>query len=316
MLEVKHLAKHFGEKAAVKNVSFQVNQGDAFGLLGPNGAGKSTTISMITGLLSPDEGEISMHGKTMRKHPKFLKQRIGLVPQTIALYDMMNARENLEFWGTVYGITGSALKDNVNWCLQVAGLEDNSKQLVKKYSGGMQRRLNIAVGMIHRPEVLIMDEPTVGIDPQSRNHILETVKNLNRQGVTIIYTSHYMEEVQFLCERLAIMDHGQVIAYGDLNDVRQLAGTLATITIDTQGDLTALVAELQQDLSLKQVQNKEGALVMQSTNAASAVSKAVLAMSRHGLQPTKINVEEPNLESAFLHLTGRQLRDGGDGASA
>ncbi|MFD1677864.1 ABC transporter ATP-binding protein [Alicyclobacillus fodiniaquatilis] len=316
MLEVKHLAKHFGEKAAVKNVSFQVNQGDAFGLLGPNGAGKSTTISMITGLLSPDEGEISMHGKTMRKHPKFLKQRIGLVPQTIALYDMMNARENLEFWGTVYGITGSALKDNVNWCLQVAGLEDNSKQLVKKYSGGMQRRLNIAVGMIHRPEVLIMDEPTVGIDPQSRNHILETVKNLNRQGVTIIYTSHYMEEVQFLCERLAIMDHGQVIAYGDLNDVRQLAGTLATITIDTQGDLTALVAELQQDLSLKQVQNKEGALVMQSTNAASAVSKAVLAMSRHGLQPTKINVEEPNLESAFLHLTGRQLRDGWDGASA
>ncbi|WAH38225.1 ABC transporter ATP-binding protein [Alicyclobacillus dauci] len=314
MLEVSHLSKRFSDKYAVKNVSFQVNQGDSFGLLGPNGAGKSTTISMVTGLLSPDEGEVTMHGKTMRKHPKFLKQRIGLVPQTIALYDTLTARENLEFWGTVYGITGSKLKDNVNWCLRVAGLEDNTKQLVKKYSGGMQRRLNIAVGMIHRPEVLIMDEPTVGIDPQSRNHILQTVKDLNKQGITVIYTSHYMEEVQFLCERLAIMDHGQVIAYGSLNDVRQLAGTLATITIEAQGDLDSILKELQQDLSLKNLQNRDGALVLQSTNAAAAVSKVVLAMSQHGLQPANINVEEPNLEAAFLHLTGRQLRDGGEGA--
>lgn len=315
MLEVSHLSKRFGSKTAVKNVSFQVNQGDSFGLLGPNGAGKSTTISMITGLISPDEGEISIHGKTMRQHPKYLKQRIGLVPQTIALYGMLNARENLEFWGTVYGISGAKLKDNVAWCLKVAGLEENSKQLVKNYSGGMQRRLNIAVGMIHRPEILIMDEPTVGIDPQSRNHILETVKDLNREGITVIYTSHYMEEVQFLCERLAIMDHGQVIAYGDLDDVRQLAGTLATITMEVHGELKPVISELQQDLTLKQVQGTGNALVLQSTNAASAVSKAVMVMSRHGIQPVKIAVEEPNLESAFLHLTGRQLRDGQDGVS-
>lgn len=316
MLEVQSLTKQFGGIRAVNNVSFQVAQGDAFGLLGPNGAGKSTTISMLTGLLAPDSGEVSLHGHGLSKHARYVKQRIGLVPQSIALYENLNARENLEFWGAIYGVSGGRLRDNIEWCLDVAGLKDHAKQLVKKYSGGMQRRLNIAAGMIHRPELLIMDEPTVGIDPQSRNHILETVRKLNVEGMTVIYTSHYMEEVQFLCRRLAIMDQGEMIAYGNLDDVRQLAGSLATITIEVHGDATKVLAELKQDLSLTQVTRVANNLVFLCKDAASGVSKAITSLSQNHLQANRIDIQEPNLESAFLHLTGRQLRDVKEGASA
>jgi ABC-2 type transport system ATP-binding protein len=316
MLEVRNLRKQFGKRIAVNNVSFQVHQGDAFGLLGPNGAGKSTTISLIAGLLSADGGEVSLHGHTLSKNPRYVKQRIGLVPQSIALYEELTARENLEFWGTIYGVTGSRLKDNVNWCLEVAGLKDHARQVVSKFSGGMKRRLNIAVGMIHRPELLIMDEPTVGIDPQSRKHILETVKRLNREGMTVIYTSHYMEEVQYLCTRLAIMDHGQMIAYGDLDDVRQLAGSLTTVHMEVSGDPTSVVDELRRDMAFKAVQCTGSTVVFQCTDAGQGVSRAVASLSRYGLQPVRIEIEEPNLETAFLHLTGRQLRDAGEGVSA
>lgn len=313
MLEVQNLTKRFGEKTAVNNVSFQVHPGDAFGLLGPNGAGKSTTISMIAALLSPDSGEVLLDGHSIKRDERYVKERIGLVPQTIALYDHMTAEENLQFWGTVYGLTGSKLKDNIDWCLQVAGLAEHRKQIVKKYSGGMQRRLNIAVGMVHRPQVLIMDEPTVGIDPQSRNHILETVKQLNSDGTTVIYTSHYMEEVQFLCKRLAIMDQGKMIAYGNLDDVKQVAGTLATIGMAVSGDATSAAEMLRQDMSLQQVTVVDGKIVFQAAEAANAVAKAVMALSKLDVQPAGISIEEPNLEAAFLHLTGRQLRDEEEG---
>ncbi|MCL6633605.1 MAG: ABC transporter ATP-binding protein [Alicyclobacillus herbarius] len=250
MLEVVRLTKKFGAHKAVDGVSFSVQPGDAFGLLGPNGAGKSTTISMISGLLVPDDGEVLLDGRSLRKNPRYLKQRIGLVPQSIALYEHLTAEENLKFWGTIYGLYGARLADNVNWCLKVAGLESHRKEQVKKFSGGMQRRLNIAVGMIHRPEILIMDEPTVGIDPQSRNHILETVRELNQDGMAIIYTSHYEE------------------------------------------------------------------LLLQTQDAASGVARAVGILRGFQLQPASIEIQEPNLEAAFLHLTGRQLRDGREGVSA
>ncbi|OFW81586.1 MAG: export ABC transporter ATP-binding protein [Alicyclobacillus sp. RIFOXYA1_FULL_53_8] len=310
MLEVHGLTKSFATNTAVKGVSFQVHPGDAFGLLGPNGAGKSTTISMMTGLLKPDKGEIILNGQSLEKNPRYVKQRIGLVPQSIALYEHLSAEENLHFWGNIYGMTGNQLRENTDWCLDVAGLKDYRKQAVKKYSGGMMRRLNIAVGMIHRPEVLIMDEPTVGIDPQSRNHILQTVRQLNRDGMTVIYTSHYMEEVEYLCTRLAIMDHGQMIAYGALKDVRQLAGALSTVTLEVNGELAAAAAELRQDLTFRQVTVTEQTLLLQVQEAGVAISKAVLVLSRHQLQPQRIDISQPNLESAFLHLTGRQLRDG------
>jgi len=314
MLTVQTVTKRFGEHIAVHRVSFEVRQGDAFGLLGPNGAGKSTTISMITGLITTDEGDISLQGHSIKQDPNYLKRRIGLVPQNIALYETLTARENLEFWGTIYGLSGSRLRDATQWCLKLAGLTDNARQPVKQYSGGMKRRLNIAVGLIHRPELLIMDEPTVGIDPQSRNHILETVQTLVRDGMTIIYTSHYMEEVQQLCKRLAVIDKGHVIAAGSLHDVLELAGSSTTITLHATGDVHTVASELRQDLSLEQVQSHESTLTLLAANASSAVSKAVLALSRHNLQPTGIHVQEPNLEAAFLKLTGRQLRDEGESA--
>ncbi|WP_026963054.1 ABC transporter ATP-binding protein [Alicyclobacillus herbarius] len=316
MLEVVRLTKKFGAHKAVDGVSFSVQPGDAFGLLGPNGAGKSTTISMISGLLVPDDGEVLLDGRSLRKNPRYLKQRIGLVPQSIALYEHLTAEENLKFWGTIYGLYGARLADNVNWCLKVAGLESHRKEQVKKFSGGMQRRLNIAVGMIHRPEILIMDEPTVGIDPQSRNHILETVRELNQDGMAIIYTSHYMEEVQFLCKRLAIIDHGQMIAYGHLDDIRQLAGTLSTIRMVVKGDLSQAVVALKNDLAFQTVQNDNEELLLQTQDAASGVAKAVGILRGFQLQPASIEIQEPNLEAAFLHLTGRQLRDGREGVSA
>jgi len=316
MLEVHNLTKRFGQKAAVDNISFQVNVGDAFGLLGPNGAGKSTTISVIAGLLTPDSGEVLLDGQSLRKNPRYLKQRIGLVPQTIALYDHLSAEENLRFWGTIYGVTGKQLSDNIEWCLDVAGLKDYRKQRVKKFSGGMQRRLNIAVGMIHRPQLLIMDEPTVGIDPQSRNHILETVRSLNGEGMTVIYTSHYMEEVQYLCKRLVIMDDGRMIAYGNMDEVKQLAGTLATVRMEVSGDGSAAAAVLKQDTALQNVLFADGQLVFQAADAATAVGRAVMALSTLDMQPVGIKIEEPNLEAAFLHLTGRQLRDMGEGQTA
>jgi ABC-2 type transport system ATP-binding protein len=316
VLEVRNLTKRFGRITAVDGVSFQVGKGDAFGLLGPNGAGKSTTIALICGLLSADEGEVMLDGQSLVRHPQYVKQRIGIVPQNLALYEDLTARENLQFWGMVYGVRGPELRSNIDWCLEVAGLSEHARQPVRKFSGGMKRRLNIAAGMVHRPEVLIMDEPTVGIDPQSRNHILETVRGLNREGMTVIYTSHYMEEVEYLCQRLAIMDHGRIIAYGTLEDVCQLAGSLATIRIDTTGDSDSVAAELRRDLSLVNVQVQERTLILQAQDAAAAVSRVVAALARHQLQPVRIDVQEPDLEAVFLHLTGRQLRDSGEGGAA
>ncbi|QSO54455.1 ABC transporter ATP-binding protein [Alicyclobacillus curvatus] len=309
MLEVESLYKRFGHNVAVNNVSFQVQDGDSFGLLGPNGAGKSTTLAMMTGLLIADKGEVRLDGHTLKSDPKYLKRKMGLVPQSIALYENLTAEENLKFWGQVYGVGGSALQENVLWSLEVAGLTDHKKQLAKRFSGGMQRRLNIAVALIHRPSILIMDEPTVGIDPQSRNHILETVKNLNRDGVTVIYTSHYMEEVQYLCQRLAIMDNGEMIAYGDLEDVRQLAGAKSTVTLEIAGNSREVVQALKQDLTFQDVQHEGSAVVFQAQEAASAISRAVSIIANKGAELQKIDVAQPNLETAFLHLTGRRLRD-------
>lgn len=318
MLEVKSLRKKFAQNVAVDDVSFQVRPGDAFGLLGPNGAGKSTTISMIAGLLIPDQGEVVLDGHTLRHNARYVKRNIGLVPQSIALYEHLTAEENLRYWGKVYGVSSTTLTDNLKWCLQVAGLTEYRQQRVSRFSGGMQRRLNIAVGMIHRPKILIMDEPTVGIDPQSRNHILETVRQLNEDGMTVVYTSHYMEEVEFLCRRLAIMDGGELIAYGDLDDVRQLAGAKSTVTLEVDGDIRSVVEELRHDDTFENVQGEGTGLVFQAQDAGRAVSRAVTVLSGNGVLLQRIDVQQPNLETAFLHLTGRQLRDdangGGDGA--
>jgi ABC-2 type transport system ATP-binding protein len=312
VLEVRDLRKTYGSHVAVNGVSFTVSPGDAFGLLGPNGAGKSTTIAMVSGLIQPDSGEVLLQGHSLRAHPRFVKQRLGLVPQHIALHERLTAEENLRYWGQVYGVHGARLRDNVEWCLRVAGLTDHRKQRVERFSGGMKRRLNIAVGLIHRPEVLIMDEPTVGIDAQSRNHILDTVRELNRDGMTVIYTSHYMQEVEYLCNRLAILDHGRMIAYGALDDVRLLAGGLSTVRMDLDGDPAPALDALQQAVPAERVEAGEGRISFHVRDPGPAVGKAVLALSQYGIAPLRIDIERPNLEAAFLQLTGRRLRDGGD----
>ncbi|MCG2821758.1 MAG: ATP-binding cassette domain-containing protein, partial [Candidatus Atribacteria bacterium] len=222
MVEVKKLTKIYDARKAVDGISFEIKKGEVFGLLGPNGAGKTTTISMLSCLISPTSGDAHIEEKSIIKEPIEVKKRIGVVPQDIALYPTLSAKENLFFWGEMYGLSGRRLKEKVDEVLQVVGLTERSKDRINKYSGGMKRRINIAVGLLPSPKLLILDEPTVGVDPQSRTNILETLKGLNKNGLTILYTSHYMEEVEFLCDRIAIMDLGKIIAQGTQNELRLL----------------------------------------------------------------------------------------------
>ncbi|MFZ1792599.1 MAG: ATP-binding cassette domain-containing protein, partial [Anaerolineae bacterium] len=223
ILQLNQLIRQFGEAWAVKGISFEIGEGEIFSLLGPNGAGKTTTISMLSTLLAPTKGDATIGGYSITKRPNEVRKIIGIVPQEIALYDELTAQENLNFWGQLYGLSGSQLKTRVSEALEHIGLADKAKQRVSTFSGGMKRRVNIAAGLLHRPRVLFMDEPTVGVDPQSRRAILDMVKNLNKQGMTVLYTTHYMEEAEELSNRIGIMDHGELIAIGTRNElIRQI----------------------------------------------------------------------------------------------
>lgn len=309
ILEVEGLSKSFGKLQAVANVSFQVEQGEAFGLLGPNGAGKSTTISMLFGLLTPDQGNIRVSGRTMKEDPAAAKRSLGYVPQEIALYPELSAKENLVFWGRLYGLAGTHLKERVDHVLEVVGLAERAKGKVGTFSGGMKRRINIAAALLHEPQILIMDEPTVGIDPQSRNHILETVKQLNQQGLTIIYTSHYMEEVEYLCSRIGIIDHGQIIALGTVPELRRIVGDDAEITITVPGMDQGLVERLARLEHVRQARLQGDELIVTSPLPAMALSAVSTFLAEAGVTMRSIRIAEPNLETVFLQLTGRALRD-------
>lgn len=309
ILEVSGLSKSFGKLVAVSDVSFRVTEGESFGLLGPNGAGKSTTISMLFGLLTPDTGSILVSGQTMQANPLAVKRCLGYVPQEIALYPELTAQENLAFWGRLYGLSGSKLQARIAEVLEVVGLSERARGKVGTFSGGMKRRINIAAALLHEPRLLIMDEPTVGIDPQSRNHILETVKQLNQQGMSIIYTSHYMEEVEYLCSRIGIIDHGQIIALGTVAELRRIVGEDSEIILTVQGlapDALAQLAELPQVRSAR-LQGDD--LVVVSPQPALALGGISTLLAEQGISMRSIKVNEPNLESVFLHLTGRALRD-------
>ncbi|MDZ4168184.1 MAG: ABC transporter ATP-binding protein [Coriobacteriia bacterium] len=335
IVEVRELVKRFGELCAVDGVSFSIESGEIFGLLGPNGAGKTTTISMISCLLAPDEGDVLVDGHSVLTHSTEVRRVLGIVPQEIALYPTLTAAENLRFWGRMYGLSGSALADAVAYGLQMAGLEDKAKVRVETFSGGMKRRINIAAGVLHRPRVLLMDEPTVGIDPQSRNHILDTVRELNRDGMTVIYTSHYMEEVEALCDRIAIVDHGRVIASGTLPELRELVGDEDHIRIALGGGVEAgedagepadsdavsdeplptspeVLAALEAVRAVAGVSRAEAvgsSLELLSPDAAATLGRVVEAIASAGAPLRSIEIVEPDLESVFLHLTGRGLRD-------
>jgi len=309
IVQVSGLTKRFDDLVAVNDVNFEIAEGEIFGLLGPNGAGKTTTISMISCLIEPNAGDITVDGHSVKKEASAVKRALGVVPQEIALYPALSAAENLSFWGQMYGLHGQALKDAVAEALKLAGLEDRAKERIEKYSGGMKRRINIAAGILHRPRVILMDEPTVGIDPQSRNHILETVKELNHSGMTVLYTSHYMEEVEFLCHRIAIMDHGTIIAMGTLDELREIVGSMDVVEIlvkDVSDERLEAVRGIEGVTGADRI---EDGLRVLTASSGSILGKTILTLESDGSHVASVSVTEPNLESVFLHLTGKSLRD-------
>jgi len=309
IVDVSGLVKRFDELVAVDDVSFEIQRGEVYGLLGPNGAGKTTTISMVSCLIEPTAGSITVDGHDAAREPGALKQTLGIVPQDVALYPTLTAAENLRFWGSMYGLSGSALDSAVTEALELAGLADRSKERIEKYSGGMKRRINIAAGILHKPKVLLMDEPTVGIDPQSRNHILETVKGLNASGMTVLYTSHYMEEVEYLCDRIAIMDHGRIIAEGTLNELRDVVGGMDVVAVKVSGVTPDVLERVRAIEGVERAEGTEDALEVLTRSSGSIMGRLVTTLESEGAHVTSVSVTEPDLESVFLHLTGKSLRD-------
>jgi ABC-2 type transport system ATP-binding protein len=311
ILEVQNLVKKFGDFTAVDGVSFDIQEGEVFSLLGPNGAGKTTTISMLSCLLEPTSGEALIGGHKISSDTMEVKRIIGVVPQDIALYEELSARENLTFWGQMYGLGGNALKNRVNEVLEQIGLADRAKDKIKTYSGGMKRRVNIGVGLLHQPRVLFMDEPTVGIDPQSRRSILDSVKELNRAGMTVLYTTHYMEEAEELSNRVGIVDHGKMIAIGTQKELTQTVGENETLRLHTGEDVDSapLIAALEGLPEVIQASAADDTVVLIVKEADDALPPVLGKAALLGYKIRSVDIQEPNLEAVFLHLTGRALRD-------
>lgn len=308
-IELRNLVKRYGGSLAVDNISLKIEKGEIFGLLGPNGAGKSTTIKMIIGLLKPDRGEIYVKGMDIRKDSLAVKRILGLVPQDIAIYDGITARENVEFFGKLYGLRGENLKKGADEALEFTGLKDKEKEKPKKFSGGMKRRLNIACAIVHQPEIIIMDEPTVGIDAQSRNHILASVKELNKRGATIIYTSHYMEEVETIANRVGIIDYGKLIALGTKDELKKQLSTDEKILIEAVNIRFNPVDEIKKLNGITNVSLKGNKIEILTPNAQQVLQDILFILSKENVTVRNISLQEPDLENVFLSLTGRNLRD-------
>jgi ABC-2 type transport system ATP-binding protein len=311
ILEVRDLVKKYGDLVAVKGISFDIQEGEIFSLLGPNGAGKTTTISILSTLLTPTSGDASVCGYSVTKDPMAVKKSIGVVPQEIALYDEMSALENLKFWGQMYNLSGKALSMRVNEVLEQIGLKDRAKERIKTYSGGMKRRVNIAVGLLHKPRLLFMDEPTVGIDPQSRRAILESVKELNQSGMTILYTTHYMEEAQELSDRVGIIDYGELIALGTQAELTAQVGETDTLILHLgeKEDPVYLAESLSGMDGVLQANPTDHEVAIVTPSAEELLAPVVSRVNELGYSIYSVDMREPNLEAVFLHLTGRALRD-------
>jgi ABC-2 type transport system ATP-binding protein len=294
LINAQNIHKAWGKIVAVSDLSLEIQRGELFGLLGPNGAGKSTTIGMLIGLVAPDRGSVEMNGRP----PTDLatRSKIGFAPQNLSLYGELTGAENLEFFGALYGLAGKALRDRVKWALQLAGLEDRSRHRVSTYSGGMKRRLNIAVALIHKPEMLLLDEPTVGVDPQSRNHIFQWIEQLNREGLTILYTTHYMEEAQRLCQRVAIIDGGKLLALDTVDSLitKHGGGSLAQGTVDHVPSGVSLPGKLRGG---------------QWRHETATPLEEITRLTQAGVRFQTVQITRPDLESVFLALTGKTLRD-------
>jgi ABC-2 type transport system ATP-binding protein len=311
ILEVQDLVKKYGDFTAVKGITFDIKQGEIFSLLGPNGAGKTTTIAMLSTLYTPTAGNAIIDGHSIIKEPMAVRQVIGVVPQDLALYEDLTARENLIFWGQMYDLSGKALSNRVDEVLEQIGLADKAKNRVKTYSGGMKRRVNIGVGLLHKPRLLFMDEPTVGIDPQSRRAILDTVKDLNKQGMTVLYTTHYMEEAQELSDRVGIIDHGELIALGTQKELTQQVGQTETLVLHVgeNDDPEALASALNGVAGVQEAEATDHEVSVVCPEAEDVLAAVVTKANERGIKIHSIDIREPNLEAVFLHLTGRALRD-------
>lgn len=308
LVEVKNLVKRYKDVLAVDNVNLDIAEGEIFGLLGPNGAGKTTTINAMIGLTKADSGEISIFGKKFKDFESEIKRHLGVVPQDIAIFEDLTAYENLCYFGKLYGLNGSLLKERVEEALEFTGLLERKKQYPKKFSNGMKRRLNIACALIHHPKLIILDEPTVGIDPQSRNHILQSMKKLNENGSTIIYISHYMEEIEEICTRIVIMDHGRVIAKGTKDELKELVTSDERIVIKLSLVNYTFVENIKKLPGVTDADVKENELtVISKKNSKNLIG--ILNYVAESSEILSVNVERPSLETVFLTLTGRTLRD-------
>jgi ABC-2 type transport system ATP-binding protein len=309
VLWCKDLRKRFKERLAVDGVGFEVAPGETYGLLGPNGAGKTTTISMICGLLRRDGGEVTVAGASLDRDPGQVKAAIGYVPQDVALYPDLSGLENLRFWGRMYGLAGRDLAERVETTLEVVGLTERAGDKVGDYSGGMERRLNIAAGLLHRPRLLVLDEPTAGVDPQSRNAILTQVEALGGEGVGVLYTTHYMEEAERLCDRVGIIDQGRLIAEGTRRELVARVGERDRIELAATGDLAALAAAAARLEGVDEASVVAGGIHLVARDAGPLLPRLLEAAEHAGAQVTSVELVEPDLEAVFLHLTGKALRD-------
>ncbi len=307
VIEVEDVRKRYGPTVALDGVSLSVEPGELFGLLGPNGAGKTTLMSILAGLTDPDGGSVRLFGKPFTTADRDLRRQVGLATQDLAVYPELTARENLTFFGKLYGLRGHDLRDRVAGMLDAVELTDRADDRAGTFSGGMKRRLNLAVAVVHRPQVLLLDEPTTGVDPQSRNHIFERVKALNAAGLTVVYTSHYMEEVQTLCTRIAVLDGGQVRACDTLPNLLRMFDAVARLRLPTTP--TGLADRLAAVPGVKRVQPTADGLDILAADLAPILPKLLTTCAGFGVEPTALDLDQPTLERVFLHLTGRGLRD-------
>jgi ABC-2 type transport system ATP-binding protein len=309
ILECRNLRKTFEDLVAVDDVGFSIARGETYGLLGPNGAGKTTTISMVAGILERDRGEVLIEGRPMTTTTVATKRSLGYVPQDLAIYPDLTARENLRFFGRLYGMDGQRAGQRIDEVLDLVGLADRADDQAKAYSGGMKRRLNIALGLLHRPHLLILDEPTAGVDPQSRNAILESVDRLSGEGLAVLYTTHYMEEAERLCDRVGIIDEGRIRAEGTRRELVDLVGEHDRIRLGGTGNLQAGAHAAAALPGVVETGTRDGTIEMVVEDARGSLPRILEAVGRSGVIVQSVEVTEPNLEAVFLHLTGKALRD-------
>lgn len=309
LINIENLTKNFGDNIAVDNLTLSIEKGEILGLLGPNGAGKTTTINIITSILKPTKGNVEIFGKSLYNHGPEIKARMGIVPQCISLYENLTVEENINFFAKLYGLRGASLREGLNYALDFISLQDHKKTKCKNLSGGMQRRLNIGCAIAHKPEIIIMDEPTVGIDPQSRNHILNMAKELNKEGCTIIYTSHYMEEVQQLCNKIAIMDNGKLIAKGTKDDLISLISDNSTLEIEGYDINESVLETLFEIKGVKSYAFDENKILITSSRDVSNLSSIINFFTSNNIEIRNMGYKTLDLEDVFLTLTGKKLRD-------